>query len=373
MRWFRATLPVLVLPVILAVIPPVAVELAAEPVGRIEYLHGEAALLRDGEIVQGPALSPGEELFGMEVIQTGSDGYVEVLLTTGGRAAVRIRENTAYYVDTETRTDGGIRTRLRLLSGSLEIGVEQIARNSTMDVETRTAVIGVRGTEFDILTAPDGSSLLGVRRGRVDLSTQGRQARVEEGLAVEMLPDSPPAGRVVPEGDFDRFYASWRETRLRAFRSGAPVFIQAYVRRFRDTEPSFQASYQELMRHRDRLREATRSDSPGPGADMRLRTEVSPAIIGMRSVLPLFENTFYRLRELDRFHRQGIGRTMIDGEDSEDFFRRFARDERRLMGQLSEVRAVFRLYQEIEKRSFGGLPGGESPFGGAGLLDSMRF
>jgi hypothetical protein len=107
---------------------------------------------------------------------------------------------------------------------------------------------------------------------------------------------------------------------------------------------------------------------------------MSPAIIRMRSVLPLFETTVYRLRELQRFHDQGIGQTQIDNRSSTEFFRAFAMEERELLRKLTEVRTIFRLYGEVDERSFGGLPGGDredgpGPFGtdGGSLLDSMRF
>lgn len=358
---------------LLLVLMTVSAPVVAYQVGRIEYIHGHVDIIRDGSIIDSREISPGEPVFAMDLIQTGHDGYAEVELSVMGLATIRISENTAYYVEAEPRTGGGTRGRVRVLSGSVGMAVRRLERTSSLDVETRSVVVGVRGTEFDILAAPDESVLVGVRSGQVEVAASGRQARLQSGRAAEIIPDRTPTVRTVPDGDFEVFYSDWREVRLNAFRSGAPTFVVAYVRRFRDTEPAFRDAYQELMRYRDRLRRAVDDAPAGPGVDMRLRSEVSPAIIRMRSILPLFENTVYRLRELERFHRQGIGVTRIDNESSADFFHVFSREERRLMQQLSEVRSVFRDYQRIEQRSFGGLPGGDSPFGGSSILDSMRF
>lgn len=346
----------------------------AEGIGRIEYIEGDVSLIRDGDILDEFQINPGDPLLEMDVIQTGFDGYAEVLLTVGGRSTVRIQENTAYYIEVEPQTGGGENTRLRLLTGSVEMAVQNISRNSQVNVETRSAVLGVRGTEFDVLTAPDESTLAGVRTGRVEVASGGQRAMVEGGSAAEVQQNRPPQSQTVPDGDFDRFYSLWTEARLQAFRSGAPTFIKAYVRRFNDTEPEFQRAYRELMAHRDRLeREAARTGT-SLGGDMRLRTEVSPALIKMRSILPLFENALYRLEELARFHDQGIGETTIDGVRSGDFFTRFSRVEQNLRRQLGEVRTVFRLYRVIEQRSFGGLPeGAGSPFGGGSPINSMGF
>ncbi|SIQ73944.1 FecR family protein [Alkalispirochaeta americana] len=346
----------------------------AESIGRIEYIEGDVALIRDGEILDEFQINPGDPLLEMDVIQTGFDGYAEVLLTAGGRSTVRIQENTAYYIEVEPQTGGGENTRLRLLSGSVEMAVQNVSRNSQVNVETRSAVLGVRGTEFDVLTAPDESTLAGVRAGQVEVSSSGQKVLVDGGSAAEVQQNQAPRSQTVPEGDFDQFYSVWTEARLQAFRSGAPTFIKAYVRRFNDTEPEFQKAYRELMAHRNRLeREASRTGT-SLGGDMRLRTEVSPALIKMRSILPLFENTVYRLEELSRFHAQGIGETTIDGVRSGDFFARFSRVEQNLRRQLGEVRTVFRLYRVIEQRSFGGLPEGSGgPFGGGSPINSMGF
>jgi hypothetical protein len=113
------------------------------------------------------------------------------------------------------------------------------------------------------------------------------------------------------------------------------------------------------------LQEALREDDAALGGDMRLRAEMSPAVIRMRSVLPIFENTVYRLRELRRFHRSGVGRTEIGTMSSEEFFRDFAERENILVARLSEVRTMLRMYARLEERSFGGLPSGNSPFDSA--------
>ncbi|MEX2444196.1 MAG: FecR family protein [Alkalispirochaeta sp.] len=351
----------------------------AQQVGRLTYVEGDVQLLRDGEIREEQEIDIGEAILNLDVIQTGFDGYAEVELTVPSNMTVRIQENAAYYVEQVT---GGDRTSVtvRLLSGRLEMAVSELSRGASLSVETQTATLGVRGTEFDVLVAPDEGTLFGVRDGRVEVTAGGRRIAAEAGTAVEALSDRGPRAEPVPDGDFDSYYSTWTEVRLRAFRSGAPTFIRAYARRYLDTRDTFENAYRDLVALRPRLEDAVRQGQRSLGADMRLRSEMSPAIIRMRSVLPMFETTVYRLRELQRFHDQGIGRTQIDERSSTEFFRAFAMEERELLRRLAEVRTIFRLYSEIDERSFGGLPSGRSedgnsPFGsdGGSLLDSMRF
>ncbi len=338
-----------------------------QDMGRLTYIEGEVQLIRDGRIRDALDLTIGTPLMEMDVIQTGSDGYAEIELNQPSGTAVRVRENTAYYIEVEPETGGATTTRMKVLSGTVEVAVGRMSRGSRLDVVTRSATFGVRGTQFDVITAPDESSLLGVREGRVAVSAGQQQQVAEAGQAVQSVPDQPLRQEVVPGGDFDAYYARWQELRMTVFKNGAPVFVQAYIKRYLDTVDSFDRAYKDLMRHRPRLEEALSGNSP-LGADIRLRQEVSPALISMRSVLPLFEDTVYRLRDLRRYHEQGIGRTTVGSVNSGEFFAGFARRENELIGRLAEVRTVFSLYNQVERRSFGGLPGGKSPFGGDSLF-----
>lgn len=349
--------------------------ISAQEVGRIVYLEGDVQLLRDGEVFDGFDLQVGDELLYLDTIQTGFDGYVEVELTGPVQASIRIRENSVYYLE-EIQEDGSRDLRVRVLGGTLEMAVAGIDSGTTLTARTQTAVLGVRGTVFDIITSPDEATLFGVREGTVQIATAAGGVSATAGVAVEALSDREPRREEVPGNDFDAYYARWTETRLQAFRSGAATFIRAYARRYEDTRDTFATAYDALMEFRPRLEDLVEADGASTGEMMRFRAEISPAIIRMRSILPLYETTIYRLRELQRFHDQGIGRTRIGDRDSTAFFRAFAMREAELLAQLSQVRTVFRLYATLEEQSFAGTPGGfgESPFdSGGSILDSMRF
>ena len=346
-----------------------------QELGKIVYIEGDVQLVRDGEVRNGYQLSIGEPVEEMDVIQTGFDGFVEIELLRPQRSTVRIRENTVYYVEMVEGENGSTTTRLKLLTGSLEIAVDHIAPADRVQVETRTAVVGVRGTVFDVLTTPDESTLLGVREGRVAIAAGNSDTVVYEGQVVESTTDGPLIIETVTDGNYKRYYDRWTEIRLQMFRSGASTFVRAYARRYLDSIDSFRDTYDDLVAYRSALENAA-GGNRSLGDDMLLRGEVSPTLIAMRSILPIFENTVYRLRELRRFHDQGIGTTTIDGQSSARFFQRFAQSEDELIARLAEVRTIFRLYRAVEERSFGVLPGGMgTPFNGSGndFLDSRGF
>lgn len=353
----------------------------SQQLGRISYIEGDVELVRDGAVREGYEIGIGEPVLELDVIQTGYDGYVEIELDQPPNSAVRVQENSAYYVELMTDEDGTETTRLKLLNGTVEVAVDRVSRDSRLNVETRSVVFGVRGTEFDVITAPDEAALLGVREGQVAVATDNEQRVANAGSVVESVPDEALSEESVDDGDFESYYQRWTEIRLQIFRNGATTFVRAYARRYLDSVDTFQRAYRELITYRPRLEEAVEREGNALGDDMRLRQQISPSLIAMRSILPIFENTVYRLRELQRFHDQGIGVTEIDGRSSQAFFREFGRESSRIIGQLSEVRTMFRLYREIEERSFGGLPGGGSPFdggspfgnNGSDILNSMQF
>jgi len=258
----------------------------------------------------------------------------------------------------------------------VEIAVQQLRPGARFSVQTNTAVLGVRGTTFDVLTAPDETTLLGVREGKVLLVSQGGTVEAAAGTAAEAQASGEPTVRPVPDGDFAGFYEDWEATRLAIFRSGASTFVVAYARRYQDTVDDFNAAYRDLAQYRAKIQDAVRTP-PSMGELALLKMETGPALIRMRSILPLFENVVYRLRELERLHRQGIGMTTIDGRPSSDFFRAFSAQQQRLTVELSAVRYIFDLYRRLDEQSFGGMPGSNVPSSsvpqGAGSLGGVQF
>ena len=326
-------------------------------VGSVIYLEGDVSIVRQGTILD--SITFGETVYTNDVVRTEVDSYAEVEITGSNAtgSTIRVNEDSAYYVaDYDVESD----TRVRLLTGSIEVAVQQLRPGSRFSVQTSTAALGVRGTTFDVITAPDETTLLGVREGSVRLEANGKEIDATTGTAVEAESDGDPSLQRVPNGDFNQYYTVWRETRLAIFKSGAPTFVQAYARRYLDLIDEFHTAYQELSPYRAQLEAAVQSQL-SMGEEAMLKMEIGPALTRMRSILPIFENTVYRLRELRRFHNEGIGITTIDQMSSSDFFRDFTRQENRLVVQLSITRHIFSLYRAFDSRSFGGMPGSSMP------------
>jgi hypothetical protein len=205
---------------------------------------------------------------------------------------------------------------------------------------------------------------VGVTDGQVSVEREQEQVVANAGTAVESVNRGSLEEQRVSRGEMDDFLEQWEQTRMQAFRSGADTFIVAYAERYEDQYPRFLDAYRNFSPYADELREAAgQTGIRGRGQRFRLRAEVSGPAVEMRSILPIFENTFYRLDELAGYHAEGLGRTRIRGDlTSEEFFRTFASRRDRTEARLAHVRYLLRLYKRLEEGTMGGLPSGESPF-----------
>lgn len=101
------------------------------------------------------------------------------------------------------------------------------------------------------------------------------------------------------------------------------------------------------------------------GQLIQAKAEVSPAVVRMRSVLPVFEMVYYRLKVLEKYHDQGLGRVVIQsGLTSKQFFNTYKNRKASLERMLADVRYMFKLYNIINDASGGGPSILDAPFGG---------
>ncbi len=137
----------------LAVLLPAAVVVAADDVGRVKVTKGEVRIERAGQRL---AASVGMKLLEGDVIVTGRDGSAGVtfnddsLLSVGPDSALAIDR---FAFDSTTHA-GRFDTSLR--KGTLAAVSGKIAKQSpdAMTVRTPSTILGVRGTEFVVRAVP---------------------------------------------------------------------------------------------------------------------------------------------------------------------------------------------------------------------------
>ncbi len=343
--------------------------LYSQTVGKIDYLEGIVDIHRDGEVVELFPEDIGYSLDASDTIQTGDDGLVDFSLSTLQRrgTTIHVGSDTTFRVESSME-NGASRTRLEVLTGNISLKVAKLTGNESLTVRTESAAMGVRGTQFEVVTSPDGGVLVLCDEGRVSCQDLNRQeVMAYPGQAVEKVPGDAVASLDVDPDDFDEYRAAWKKERLEIFRSGAPVFLKAYIQQFQRIDPRFEAAVAKLRPFEERLKRYTSGEvTLGRGDFMRFRSEISSPIGEMRSVLPFYRQTFFRLQELNRYVvRDGLGREVQVGDvTASSFFRNFAARFEQRRKELARVEYWFKLYRD--------LAGSESdPFGEESLMDDF--
>lgn len=168
--------------------------LATDPVGKIKEFSGEVKVIHDKK-EQTP--QPWLNLFDGDEIKTGKRSYAIIMLADNSE--LRVEESSNLIIKKELlMQDTAIEKALysiKLLYGKLLAKIEK-KNEQWVNVGTPTSIIGVRGTEFYSGVAPDGSTIVEVVEGEVEVLddenkkvAEGERAEfdTEEGLKVEPI------------------------------------------------------------------------------------------------------------------------------------------------------------------------------------------
>ncbi len=167
---------------------------AAAEVAIVVSAKGETRLVRPGALFS--PLRAGVQVRAGDRLVTGGDGQLELKFTDN--ALVTLRAGTEFRVDDYKFDSSGQRSFLALTRGSLRSVSGLIGKRNRDDwrMTTPTAVIGIRGTEFDIaeVRCPEAGCPPGVVpglavavvQGRVAVSTGAGSVEVPSGAALKI-------------------------------------------------------------------------------------------------------------------------------------------------------------------------------------------
>ncbi|MFM2402289.1 MAG: hypothetical protein RL223_169 [Pseudomonadota bacterium] len=123
---------------------------ALRPAGLLKSLKGGVSLVRDGQTLSG--LAPGLVLYPGDVLRTHDDGLIGITLTddtllAAGPNSLLVLDQVVFDATTH---EGSI--LLRLWHGTLRVvsGLVAKRRPEAVQIQTRSVVLGVRGTDFII-------------------------------------------------------------------------------------------------------------------------------------------------------------------------------------------------------------------------------
>ena len=187
-----------------------------------------------------------------DTVTTGFDGFVEL-----DQAGLVLKINPDTVFTLQEKEEQGKKTGVFSLAlGSIKFRYDRITGKEPM-IQTASCVAGVRGTEFSVYAGADGSALIVVDSGLVEVESEGKAVQLTAEEGVEVQPGEPPGEKFVVQRD-QIDYKSWNDDKLNAMLADP---VEA-VRRIRDrmefyitNATDYYSLYSDLKRQLDAKRE----------------------------------------------------------------------------------------------------------------------
>lgn len=330
--------------------------------GTIDYAEGSAVIVRSGK--QLGEANIGDAVLPDDMIKTSDDGLVVIALdkSTGMRGTLTIKAKSVAYIRLKPDA-AGPKSTIDLVSGQIGSKLAKIAGSPSLQVQTDSVVMGVRGTEFAIAGSVNGSVLVVCTEGSVACTDGGEPVAVPAGKALEKK-----AGqrlRLVPVAisSAEQFQKRWMADEIEAFRADAPRALGDFERRYREQLGRFNEAFSPLQRS-EVLSKWIREDAAGlvphsmDATVIKEKKAIMKDILETRKVLFMFERVYYRIVEIEDIIRgTALERAEIaPGLTAGEFIRRIKADAPSLEKRVFLFRYAEKLY-ELRNQGGAGLPG----------------
>jgi len=323
--------------------------LVAETTGEIVFLEGTVDVSHQGEFLDYYDVDYGLVVYEEDIISTGPDGYVEIELNAPAAGTVlRVEAGTTFYFSTDNQ-----QTDMRLLSGSLALKVGKLTSGETLNVQTETAVMGVRGTEFKVNIGADTELLITCNEGRVSCASSSRETFSEPGKVSTWSQTGDFREQNVAVSDLDEFTKKWQEERIQALMINGLKASEYYRKQLDTYQPRMESAMESLSQHASTLQAyASKMENGTPLSRteaVRDKIALTQGILALRSNLVMYEQIFFTLSQLEKYHEEGVGRgNFSDGMSSNRFYRSFRQSSRDNMTMIALAHYYMKIYTYID-------------------------
>ena len=231
------------------------------PVGEINKLSGLVSVVRsDGREI---TATKGLSIFAGDRIVTEKGGMVWFSFEEGRQ--FKLGEEAQVSVDELSgRNSEDFQPVLRLALGYLWSKIQKFTGKTQRTViHTPTAVIGVRGTEFDSVVSLDGTSVVAVDEGSVEVEAEDEKAILDQGKMTQVDVGVKPSAPVQATSKEKRDWQAWRRQRIKRLFKNLPQMAPKFRKRFERGANRFtgftervRASSARLRTAMDRVRQA---------------------------------------------------------------------------------------------------------------------
>lgn len=186
---------------------------------RVHAVQPPAWIERAGSIV---ALRPGDPLLAGDVVRTGPNGRVQMDLPEGSRIKLgeQVQFRTARYAERPDDSGGFFDAAFDVLKGAFRFTTGIAGRERRRDITFQVGAVtaGIRGTDIWGKSMEDGSDMVLLLEGSVELSMPGQAGMMmdEPAHGVMMMPDGKMRLIETVAADDLQRYASETEMRENA-------------------------------------------------------------------------------------------------------------------------------------------------------------
>lgn len=239
----------------------------------------------------------GDALRSGESVITGGSGFAE--LEQGGNSTIRVGSDT-HFVIQEREVDGETRQVMETAAGSVAFRFRRMTRKEPI-IQSPSAVAGVRGTEFTVYAGADGSSMILVDSGLVEVEGKGKKVNLEAEQGVE-IPAGEAPGEVFEWKGKELDYSTWNSQKIDAFLEDPVRSLERIGRRLADFQKEVEKLYPEFNRRLEISREMRKEFSRIEEKEGREKAieyrdrELTPYIQEMR--LYILNGRYYALSAL---------------------------------------------------------------------------
>lgn len=324
----------------------------AVQVGVVEELFGSVQVTRRGEVLG--SIDMGESIENYDLIKTGSDGSVVISLTqgTGMTGTLVVKPNSVFTVKSDV-VQGKPTTEGDVLVGTVGVKVKKISGDPALRVRTGNTVMGVRGTEFEVVVSVNDSLLVACVEGRVACSADdGTEVDAVPGEAVERKTGEALRRIPVAVSSVKDFRDRWIADEITAFRA-SPVaalnqYAQAYNRmaaQFRQASAALEG--EPVFTQWKKEYKAGTAVSSRDVTVMKQKSVMVKKLMAVRQVLFLFERVYYRLDEIRSYvPDSALNATLSNGKRVDAFLRQIQGEQKELARMAAQYRLALRLYAD---------------------------
>jgi|GEM_PF-849718 len=334
------------------------------PFGQVQYIEGTVTATRDGK--KPAALDIGDSLYADDLVTTSEKGTVIIELnkSTNISGTITVEPRTALYLSMVT-TKNGPQTSIELLSGTVSAKVKKLVglktgQRPSMSVRTSSVVAGVRGTEFDVSTSVNDSTLVICSDGAVSCSDGTDSLPVAAGKALEKRPDERFNYLSMGLTPLKEFRKTWNTGEIETFRSNPTRALGYYEGKYDELSGRFKKSFSELSGSavlKKWIAEHGRGVVPNPRdpSVMREKKELISQIFAIRKILFNYERIYYRMQEVQSLVEgtELENKELKPGMTAGNFIRRMRGESAGLAGRIAFCRFAEKLYAEREEGGIG--------------------